>query len=140
MNSNDLKKILKPLVKALVKEAMQEELSTVISEIIKQTAGSSPIVERRQPTIDPRFQEERTIAKQQAQSERKKMLEELSKKSYGGVNIFEGTTPLAKGGEIRESKSSAPAAAEPLSGVDPHDPGVDIGGLLKLTGGWRQIK
>jgi hypothetical protein len=27
-----------------------------------------------------------------------------------------------------------------LSGVDPHDPGVDIGGLLKLTGGWRQIK
>ena len=140
MNSNDLKKILKPLVKALVKEAMQEELSTVISEIIKQTSNVTPIVERRQPTIDPRFQEERTIAKQQAQSERKKMLEELSKKSYGGVNIFEGTTPLAKGGEIRESKSSAPAAAEPLSGVDPHDPGVDIGGLLKLTGGWRQIK
>jgi hypothetical protein len=140
MNPNDLKKILKPLVKALVKEAMQEELSTVISEIIKQTSNVTPIVERRQPTIDPRLQEERAIAKQQAQNERKKMLEELSKKSYGGVNIFEGTTPLAKGGEIRESKSSAPAAAEPLAGVDPHDPGVDIGGLLKLTGGWRQIK
>lgn len=140
MNSNDLKKTLRPLVKALVKEAMQEELSTVISEIIKQTSNAAPIVERRQPAIDPKLHEERQKAQQQAQNERKKMLEEISKKSYGGINIFEGTTPLSKGGEIRESKSSAPAAAEPLAGVDPHDPGVDIGGLLKLTGGWRQIK
>ena len=68
------------------------------------------------------------------------MLEELSKKSYGGINIFEGTTPLAKGGDLTESRSSAPSAADPLAGVDPHDPGVDIGGLLKLTGGWKQIK
>ena len=140
MNSNDLKKTLRPLVKALVKEAMQEELSTVISEIIKQTSNATPIVERRQPTIDPKLQEERLKAQQQAQNERKKMLEEISKKSYGGINIFEGTTPLAKGGEIRENKSSTPAAADPLAGVDPHDPGVDIGGLLKLTGGWKQIK
>jgi TPP-dependent pyruvate/acetoin dehydrogenase alpha subunit len=47
---------------------------------------------------------------------------------------------LAKGGDLTESKSSAPSAADPLAGVDPHDPGVDIGGLLKLTGGWKQIK
>ena len=140
MNSNDLKKTLKPLVKALVKEAMQEELSTVISEIIKQTATTPPIVERKQPAIDPKIQLERAKAQQQAQNERKKMLEEISKKSYGGVNIFEGTTPLTKGGDINESKNSAPSAADPLSGVDPNDPGVDIGGLLKLTGGWRQIK
>jgi hypothetical protein len=140
MDKNDLKKVLKPLVKALVKEAMQEELSTVISEIIKQTAGSTPIVERKQPTIDPKLQQERMIAKQKAESERKKMLEDISKKSYGGINIFEGTTPLARGGEISESKTSTPSAADPLSGVDPHDPGVDIGGLLKLTGGWKQIR
>ena len=56
MDKNDLKKTLRPLVKALVKEAMQEELSTVISEIIKQTAGSTSIVERKQPTIDPKLQ------------------------------------------------------------------------------------
>lgn len=140
MNSNDLKKTLRPLVKALVKEAMQEELSTVISEIIKQTATTPPIVERKQPTIDPKIQQERAKAQQQAQNERKKMLEEISKKSYGGVNIFEGTTPLTKGGDLNEGKTSAPSAADPLAGVDPHDPGVDIGGLLKLTGGWKQIK
>ena len=140
MNPNDLKKTLRPLVKALVKEAMQEELSTVISEIIKQTSNAAPIVERRQPTIDPKLQEERLKAQQQAQNERKKMLEEISKKSYGGINIFEGTTPLAKGGDLTESRSSTPSAADPLSGVDPHDPGVDIGGLLKLTGGWKQIR
>lgn len=140
MNSNDLKKTLRPLVKALVKEAMQEELSTVISEIIKQTSNTTPIVERKQPTVDPKLQQERLKAQQQAQNERKKMLEEISKKSYGGINIFEGTTPLSKGGDLTESKSSAPSAADPLAGVDPHDPGVDIGGLLKLTGGWKQIK
>ena len=140
MNPNDLKKTLRPLVKALVKEAMQEELSTVISEIIKQTSNATPIVERRQPTIDPKLQEERLKAQQQAQNERKKMLEEISKKSYGGINIFEGTTPLAKGGDLTESRSSTPSAADPLAGVDPYDPGVDIGGLLKLTGGWKQIK
>ena len=140
MNSNDLKKTLRPLVKALVKEAMQEELSTVISEIIKQTATTPPIVERKQPSIDPKLQEERLKAPQQAQNERKKMLEEISKKSYGGINIFEGTTPLSKGGDLNESKSSIPAAADPLAGVDPNDPGVDIGGLLKLTGGWKQIR
>ena len=140
MNSNDLKKTLRPLVKALVKEAMQEELSTVISEIIKQTSNTTPIVERKQPTVDPKLQQERLKAQQQAQNERKKLLEELSKKSYGGINIFEGTTPLSKGGDLTESKSSAPSAADPLAGVDPHDPGVDIGGLLKLTGGWKQIK
>ena len=55
MNSNDLKKTLRPLVKALVKEAMQEELSTVISEIIKQTSNTTPIVERKQPTVDPNY-------------------------------------------------------------------------------------
>jgi hypothetical protein len=27
-----------------------------------------------------------------------------------------------------------------LAGVDPSDSGVDISGLLKMTGGWRQIK
>ncbi len=140
MNSNDLKKTLRPLVKALVKEAMQEELSTVISEIIKQTSNTTPIVERKQPTVDPKLQQERAKAQEQAKNERKKMLEEISKKSYGGINIFEGTTPLTKGGDLNEGKTSAPSAADPLAGVDPHDPGVDIGGLLKLTGGWRQIK
>ena len=64
----------------------------------------------------------------------------LLNQSYGGINIFEGTTPLTKGGDLNEGKTSAPSAADPLAGVDPHDPGVDIGGLLKLTGGWKQIK
>jgi hypothetical protein len=27
-----------------------------------------------------------------------------------------------------------------LAGVYPSDSGVDISGLLKMTGGWRQIK
>ena len=56
-------------------------------------------------------------------------------KDYGGVNLFEGTTPAPA---PREPTNESVAA--PLAGVDPSDPGVDIGGLLKLTGGWKQIR
>ena len=136
MNSNDLKKTLRPLVKQLVKEAMQEELSSVISEIIKQTS-SAQIVEQRQvqPQINKQLQEQRNVDKQKQIDERRKRLEEVTKGAYGGVNLFEGTTPAPA---PREPTNESVAA--PLAGVDPSDPGVDIGGLLKLTGGWKQIR
>lgn len=142
MNPNDIKKLLKPLVKQLVKEAIQEELSTVISEIIKQTSGS--IVESAKQTKQvsvpqQNLSEERMIEKQKLQEEKRKMLEEMSKKAYGGINLFEGTTPLGSGGSVNES-NSASKAGDPLSDADPNDPGVDIGGLLRMTGGWKKIK
>jgi len=139
MNSNDLKKTLRPLVKQLVKEAMQEELSTVISEIIKQTS-STQIVEQRQqaqPVINKQLQEQRAAEKQKQIEERRKRLEEFSKNSFGGLNLFEGTTPAPP---PRDTGAAAEAVASPLAGVDPSDSGVDISGLLRMTGGWKQIK
>jgi hypothetical protein len=138
MNSNELKKILKPLVKQLVKEAMQEELSTVISEIMKQTSGIQ-INERKQSQqtfVNKEIQNERLVEKEKFQAERKKMLEEISKKSYGGINIFEGTTPVPS----QSNTTPESQASNPLSGVDPNDPGVDITSLVRMTGGWKQIK
>lgn len=136
MNQNDLKKLLKPLVKQLVKETMQEELTVVITEIIKQT--SKPVVESKQQTfVNTEIVQERQIEKAKVNNERRKALEELSKNSYGGINIFEGTTPLNEGGKIKDSNGGAPKT--PLSDVDPSDPGVDISSLLKMTGGWKKI-
>jgi hypothetical protein len=138
MNQNDLKKMLKPLVKQLVKEAMQEELSTVITEIIKQTGGRT-VVEQRQPVVNEDLRKERQIEKQKALEEKRKLLEEVSKKAYGGINIFEGTTPIAAAGNP-EQKINEARAGDPLSDSDPSDPGIDINGLLRMTGGWKQIK
>jgi len=139
MTQTELKKMLKPLVKQLVKEAMQEELTSVISEIIKQTGR---VVETRQiqePVVNEDMRQQRLADKQKAFDERKKILEEVSKKAYGGINIFEGTTPIASAGNP-EQKINEARAADPLGDTDPSDPGVDIGGLLRMTGGWKKIK
>jgi hypothetical protein len=139
MNSNDLKKTLRPLVKQLVKEAMQEELTTVISEIIKQTSSVQMVEQRQvQPQINRQLQEDRAVEKQKQIEERRKRLEEFSKNSFGGMNLFEGTTPAPAPRDT--GAKGAESVASPLAGVDPSDSGVDISGLLKMTGGWRQIK
>lgn len=140
INQNDLAKILKPIVKQLVREAIQQELAPVITEIIKQTSNTK-IVERfapsepRQAPIPESLQKERLQEKQKLLEERKRTLEDMSKKSYGGINIFEGTTPLGSAGSPEQQPSAA--MADPLAGTDPNDPGVDIGGLLRMTGGWK---
>ena len=139
MTQTELKKMLKPLVKQLVKEAMQEELTGVISEIIKQTGRVVETKQTQQPVVNEDLRQQRIAEKQKAFDERKKMLEEVSKKAYGGINIFEGTTPIASAGNP-EQKINEARAADPLGDTDPSDPGVDIGGLLRMTGGWKQIK
>ena len=57
-----------------------------------------------------------------------------SKKSYNGVNLFEGTEPLAKGG------TTSPAATAPgaLAGVDPSDSGVDISAFFNAGANWSK--
>jgi hypothetical protein len=140
MNSNDLKKTLRPLVKQLVKEAMQEELTTVISEIIKQTSSVQMVEQRQvQPQMNKKLQEDRVVEKQKQIEERRKRLEEFSKNSFGGMNLFEGTTPTPAPRDVSGTKG-AESVASPLAGVDPSDSGVDISSLLRMTGGWRQIK
>lgn len=139
MTQTELKKMLRPLVKQLVKEAMQEELTTVISEIIKQTGRIVETKQVQQPVVDEDYKQQRIVEKQKAFEERKKMLEEVSKKAYGGINIFEGTTPIASAGNPEQTINEG-RAADPLADSDPNDPGVDIGGLLRITGGWKKIK
>ena len=139
MNSNDLKKTLRPLVKQLVKEVMQEELTTVISEIIKQTSSVQIVEQKQQPVINRQLQEQRTADKQKQIEERRKRLEEVTKGAYGGINLFEGTTPTPAPRDTAGTKN-AESVASPLAGVDPHDSGVDISSLLRMTGGWKQIR
>jgi hypothetical protein len=146
MNKKELKQLIKPLVKECINEVLLQEgvLSSIISEVMIGT--SSNMVTESQPKPSKptrrletdgeamrRLQERRS----QASNTRKTLLDAIGKDSYGGVDLFEGTEPLRRGGDA-SNESSAQGA---LSGYAPDDPGVNIDGLLNIAGGsWKKIK
>lgn len=132
-----LKQALKPVVKELIYECLITEgiLSSVVTEVMK-GARVAPIVEAKQQTQVVKPTKPRVETDDEAIARRKKLQETLGSKL--GINVFEGTTPLSSGGNVSSSPTQA-TAGNPLAGLDPNDSGVDISGLLKVTGGWRQI-
>ena len=133
-----LKQALKPVVKELIYECLITEgiLSSVVTEVMK-GARVAPIVEtKQQPQVAKQPTKPRLETDDEALARKKKLQETLGAKL--GINVFEGTTPLSSGGNVSSSPTQA-TAGNPLAGLDPNDSGVDISGLLKLTGGWRQI-
>ena len=133
MNRNELKQILKPLIKECIKEVIFEDgtLSGIISEVMQGLKGTT-----RQPIV-----EKKIIKSNQPSAavlEARKSLEETKRNlqsSTGLKGIFEGTTPMRSGG----GKQGAAQGA--LRDMEPHDPGVDISGIMKIAGGsWQQLK
>ncbi len=132
----------KEMIKESVKEVLIEEgvLKNVISEVVKAVQDNvSPPVARAKT-----FEEVQDFIKENKQKEqqkqklaetRKKMLDAIGKDSFGGVDLFEGTTPLRKGGS--PSAPTSPSSA--LEGVDPDDAGVDISSLLGGADVWKQL-
>ena len=139
MNPKELKTALKPIVKELIYECLITEglLSSVVSEVVKGT-GNIVIAEEKQ-SVSAKQQtksQPRLETNDEAIARRKKLEETLVGRL--GVNVFEGTQPLSTGGRERDSVPSQATAGNPLAGLDPNDSGVDISGLLKLTGGWKR--
>ena len=135
MKRSELKNIIKPLVKECITEALIEEglLSNVISEVMK---GMSPVITEAAPSPErtPVIQEARRERNVQAKENRKKLLDAIGKDSYGGVDLFEGTSPAPA------QKSLESQAASPLGGVSPGDPGVDISQIVGIGGHkWKSL-
>jgi len=132
-----LKQALKPVVKELIYECLITEgiLSSVVTEVMK-GARIAPIIEAKQQTQVAKPTKPRLETDDEAIDRRKKLQETLGSKL--GINVFEGTTPLSSGGNVSSSPTQT-TVGNPLSGMDPNDSGVDISGLLKVTGGWKQI-
>ena len=135
MKRSELKNIIKPLVKECITEALLEEglLSNVISEVMK---GMSPVITESVPFPErtPVIQEARRERIVQAKENRKKLLSAIGNDAYGGVDLFEGTSPAPT------QQSPESQAASPLGGVAPGDPGVDISGILGIGGHkWKAL-
>ena len=136
MKKNELKKILKPLIKECIKEVIFEDgtLSGIISEVAQ---GLSTV----QSTVPQQIREKKVIKSNQpseALIQAKKDLEETKKSlrnSTGLDGIFEGISPLPRGGSSQASQHGA------LRDRDPNDAGVDISGIMKIAGNaWEQLK
>ena len=115
MNKTQLKKTLKPLIKECIKEVIFEEgiLSGIISEVAKglNNSGNVSLMETKQKKVE----------------ETKRSLQE----SVGLGNVFEGTTPIRQGSQSQSTQYGS------MRDKDPGDAGVDISGILKMTGGWK---
>lgn len=138
MNKTELKKVLKPLVKECIKEVLFEGgiLSNIVSEVALGMNQGNRLVESRTPRDDQFTQElaiqEKRETMEKERQERIKKLNESAGAKFGGVNIFEGTTPV----KADSSTSSAPGS---LAGIAPEDSGVDISGLAAMAGGaWKK--
>ena len=138
MNKNELKKILRPLIKECIKEVIFEEgtLSTIISEVMKGTGNQSVVVESSRPKFETKEQaNERLESKRKhLQEQKRKMLDAIGKDAYNGVNLFEGTTPMAASKE----STMSPHGSKALDGVAPNDPGVDISSFAS-SGIWKKL-
>ena len=140
MKKSELKKVLKPIIKECVRETLFEEgvLSSVISEVVKGLGATTqqPLVESKQDVQMEKLQlEEDHKRKQKLFETRKKMLDAIGGGSYNGVDLFEGTEALNHAGD---PNSNAPPQG-PLSGVQPHDPGIDISSLMGNSKAWKAM-
>ena len=139
MKRTELKKLIKPLVKECVQETILNDglLSNIVSEVM-QGMGNQFLVENKEEIV-PTMSNENSVhleqLKERQQETRKRLLDEIGKDAYNGVDLFEGTEPIRDSGE-----PSAMAQANPMSGQDPDDPGVDISGIIALGGkNWKAL-
>jgi len=141
MKREELKRLIKPLVKECITESLIEEgiLSSVVSEVMK---GMAPTLMESAPAPAPipvrdnsiALQETQERRLQQAKESRKKLLDAIGNDSYGGVDLFEGTTPAPA------QQSPERQAASPLGNVASGDSGVDISGIMALGGkNWKAL-
>ena len=130
----------KEMIKESVKEVLVEEgvLKSVISEVVKavgETQAQPKVSVDQQSLMQQATLEAAQKQKQKLTETREKMLNAIGKDSYGGVDVFEGTTPMKSGG----TPDSSPTPSSALGGVDPSDSGVDISSLLGGVDTWKQL-
>ena len=140
MKKSELKELIKPIVQECVKESVEEILlesgllSAVIKEVMKgalpmltEAKQAAPIQQKQQQRSQQNNElfEQMKRDREEMAAEFKKQNSEVSKTlsmKVGGVDVFKGTTPAPA--TVQES------VANPLGGVAPNDPGVDISKLF----------
>jgi hypothetical protein len=131
VKKSELKEIIKPIVEECISESIHKiilesgVLSSVISEVVRGLDDKPVLSEAtKEKKVSSRKTEEDVSKKINETKER--LMTAIGKNSYGGVNIFEGTTPAPE--------QSAPGKG-PLADTDPNNPGVDISSIMNPAWG-----
>jgi len=136
MKREQLKKLIKPIIKECIHEVIIESgvLSNIVAEVAK--GMGNVLVESPQPlstSAPARNINQEAIDQQKGRldEQRKKLTSAIGNKAY--ANIFEGVQPMSAQGDGASASSA-------LAGVAPHDPGVDISGIMALSGkSWKSL-
>ena len=133
MKKSELKKVLKPIIAECIKESLYEEglLKNIVSQVVEgYSSGKETIVETApvSEVVNSNKTEESLKMRSKLEETKKSLLASIGAGAYGGVNVFEGTTPAP-------SESSDPTNV--MEGVAPGDPGVDITKLVNPS--WRKL-
>jgi len=142
MKKAQLKKILKPIVKECIKETFLEQgiLSSIIAEVIK---GTQPLTANKSYMTEvaniqqktnklneqKRKEQEKALLEEKWTEERERKRKILDATGIKGVNLFEGTEPLARGGDSTSNQTPS----SPLANMHPDDPGIDISNIFGST-------
>tara|TARA_Y100000004_G_scaffold186516_1_gene238155 strand:+ start:78 stop:503 length:426 start_codon:yes stop_codon:yes gene_type:complete len=138
LKKKELRDIIKPIVEECVKDVLLSGglLSSIISEVVAGVNGATTIVEApeaKKPVVSEAVSQQARV--DALKKKREKLLNAIGSEAYNGVDIFEGTEPLKKGGSPKKSGGYAP-----FEGVDPSDPGVDITALTENLGSvWKKL-
>ena len=137
MDKKELKKILKPLIKECIKEVMFESgvLSKVVAEVATGLSSDTRQVVKEEKEYKPSVpvKAERSEIDQKLSEYKRKFATEVSKDNFGGVDLFEGTQPLASGGA-----TGGQSPMGPMANIDPNDSGIDISSLMAQNGkAWK---
>ena len=134
MKKSEFKKLIKPIVNECIKESLMEDglISGIIAEVVRGISAPQPIVEATAPKSDPTVERMKRNAFSKEQSgklkeHRAKLMSAIGGEAYNGVNLFEGTTPAPAQGSPNQQ-------ANPMSGQQSSDAGVDIGNLFGSVG------
>jgi hypothetical protein len=132
MKKSELKSLIKPIIEECIRDLLLKEgmLSTIISEVMIGVSKQQPILENNMqaPSLDQKSDKLEKLHKN-----KKKLLNEIGRDAFGGVNIFEGTTP-APAPHAQGNKYGA------MKDTDPSDPGINIDGLSNVMGNtWKAL-
>tara|TARA_Y100000310_G_C20612342_1_gene778690 strand:- start:1050 stop:1460 length:411 start_codon:yes stop_codon:yes gene_type:complete len=132
MKKSELKSLIKPIIEECIRDILLKEgmLSTIISEVMIGVSKQQPIIENNTQPIPLN---QASVKLDELHENKKKLLNEIGRDAFGGVNIFEGTTP-APAPRAQGNKYGA------MKDMDPSDPGINIDGLSNVMGNtWKAL-
>jgi hypothetical protein len=133
MNRKELKKIIKECVKEVIFEEgiVSDLVSEIAAGFVKANLLESKTAQPRQTTTEKVMERRQEPPRErETYKQNKKRMTESLNKMFGGVDLFEGTTP-----------APAPASGGgqgALSGVEPGDKGIDISNIPGMNN-WKHL-